>query len=94
MIQNKKDVFGGLNTAKKNDQKIVSKYKTDIDNSSTNNNQHLRNLIEQITKELNLKSDKIDLDSLTAYISMKIDESVSLQTEKTSTPSKVQSKMS
>lgn len=94
MIQNKKDVFGGLNAAKKNDHKIVSKYRTDNDNSSTNNNQHLRNLIEQITKELNLKSDKIDLDSLTAYISMKIDESVSLQTEKTSTPSKVQSEMS
>lgn len=86
MIQNKKDVFGGLNAAKKNNQKIVSKYRTDHDNSITNNNQHLRNLIEQITKELNLKSDKIDLDSLTAYISMKIDESVSLQTEKTSTP--------
>lgn len=37
-------------------------------------NENLRNLIEHITKELNLQSDKIDLDSLTAYIAMRIDE--------------------
>lgn len=36
--------------------------------------QHLRQLIEHITKELNISQEKIDMDQLTEYIAHKIDE--------------------